>query len=44
MIFVAGHGWFNRMLRPALKRRGFKCTEDHGDLHWSYRRYERTSK
>jgi broad specificity phosphatase PhoE len=41
MIFVAAHGWFNRMIRPALKRRGFKCTEDHGDLHWSYRRYER---
>jgi broad specificity phosphatase PhoE len=41
MVFVAAHGWFNRMLRPVLKRRGFKCVEDHGDLHWSYRRYER---
>ncbi len=41
MIFVAGHGWFNRMLRGPLKQRGFKCTEDHGDLHWSYRRFER---
>lgn len=41
MLFVAAHGWYNRMMRPALKRRGFVCTEDHGDLHWSYRRYER---
>jgi len=41
MVFVAGHGWFNRMIRPHLKKRGFICIEDHGDLHWSYRRYER---
>lgn len=43
MLFVAAHGWFNRMIRPALKRRGFKCVEDHGDLHWSYRRFERVT-
>lgn len=43
MIFVAAHGWFNRMVRSGLKRRGFVCTEDHGDLHWSYRRFERSS-
>ena len=43
MIFVAGHGWFNRMMRPALIAQGFRCVEDHGDLHWSYRRYERTA-
>ncbi|NNC36284.1 MAG: histidine phosphatase family protein [Hyphomonadaceae bacterium] len=43
MLFVAAHGWFNRMIRPQLKRRGFKCVEDHGDLHWSYRRYERVN-
>lgn len=42
MLFVAAHGWYNRMMRTALKRRGFVCTEDHGDLHWSYRRFERT--
>jgi len=40
-VFVAAHGWFNRMMRPALKKRGFRCVEDHGDLHWSYRRFER---
>lgn len=44
MLFVAGHGWFNRMIRPELKKLGFKCVEDHGDLHWSYRRYERKTK
>ena len=44
MLFVAGHGWFNRMIRPALLKRGFKCVEDHGDLHWSYRRYERRTE
>lgn len=42
MVFVAAHGWFNRMMRPAFKRRGFICVEDHGDLHWSYRRFERS--
>lgn len=40
-LFVAAHGWYNRMMRAPLKRRGFVCTEDHGDLHWSYRRFER---
>ncbi len=40
-VFVAAHGWFNRMIRPGLKKRGFVCVEDHGDLHWSYRRFER---
>lgn len=44
MLFVAAHGWFNRMIRPELKRLGFECVEDHGDLHWSYRRYERVNK
>lgn len=44
MLFVAAHGWYNRMMRTALKRRGFVCTEDHGDLHWSYRRFERAQK
>jgi len=41
MLFVAAHGWYNRMMRTPLQRRGFVCTEDHGDLHWSYRRFER---
>ncbi|MEE9272402.1 MAG: histidine phosphatase family protein [Robiginitomaculum sp.] len=41
MVFVAAHGWFNRMIRRPLKAKGFVCTEDHGDLHWSYRRFER---
>ena len=41
MVFVVAHGWFNRMIRKHLYLLGFSCTEDHGDLHWSYRRYER---
>ncbi len=44
MVFAAAHGWFNRMIRPGLKRRGFVCVEDNGDLHWSYRRFERDTK
>ena len=43
MLFVAAHGWFNRMIRSGLRQQGFACTEDHGDLHWSYRRFERPS-
>ena len=43
-IMVTAHGWFNRMIRRGLYKRGFVCTEDHGDLHWSYRRFERNTK
>lgn len=39
-ILLFAHGWFNRMLRPALKRRGYDCVLDGGDSYWSYRRYE----
>lgn len=41
-VLVLGHGWFNRMLRPVLKRHGFVCVTDQGDHYWSCRRYERT--
>lgn len=40
-VFLAAHGWFNRMIRPALKKNGWKCTYDGGDSYWSYRVYER---
>jgi broad specificity phosphatase PhoE len=40
-VVLCAHGWFNRMLRPALKRRGWKCVRDGGDTYWSSRRYER---
>ncbi|WP_293610889.1 histidine phosphatase family protein [Ponticaulis sp.] len=38
-VFLAAHGWFNRMLRPRLKRRGWVCVRDGGDSYWSYRLY-----
>ena len=38
-VFLAAHGWFNRMLRPRLKRRGWVCVHDGGDKYWSCRVY-----
>lgn len=43
-VFVAAHGWFNYMLKGALKRRGFRCVENHGSRYWAYRRYEKENK
>lgn len=40
-VVLAAHGWFNRMLRPQLKRRGWVCVRDGGDKYWSYRIYEK---
>lgn len=40
-VVLAAHGWFNRMLRPELKKRGWKCVHDGGDSYWSYRIYEK---
>lgn len=40
-VVLAAHGWFNRMLRPALARKGWRCTRDGGDSYWSYRVYEK---
>ena len=39
-VVLFAHGWFNRMLRPALKRRGYGCVRDGGDWYWSWRRFE----
>jgi broad specificity phosphatase PhoE len=39
-VYLAGHGWFNRMLRPELRRLGWVCVRDGGDSYWSYRVYE----
>lgn len=38
-VYLAAHGWFNRMLRPELQRLGWICAEDGGDRYWSYRVY-----
>jgi len=40
-VLLCAHGWFNRMMRPVLKRQGWREVEDHGDQYWSYRRYEK---
>lgn len=40
-VFLAAHGWFNRMLRPRLKKRGWACIHDGGDKYWSHRTYQR---
>ena len=40
-VVLAAHGWFNRMLRPALKKRGWVCRRDGGDSYWSFRVYEK---
>lgn len=39
-VYLAAHGWFNRMLRPELRRLGWVCVKDGGDSYWSYRVYE----
>ncbi|MFN7055217.1 histidine phosphatase family protein [Hyphomonas sp.] len=39
-IYLAAHGWFNRMLRPELRRIGWACVQDGGDRYWSYRVYK----
>lgn len=38
-VYLAAHGWFNRMLRPELRRLGWVCVHDGGDSYWSYRIY-----
>ncbi len=40
-VLLCAHGWFNRMMRPVLKRQGWREVEDRGDRYWSYRRYEK---
>lgn len=40
-VFLAAHGWFNRMMRRVLKKQGWVEVENHGDRYWSYRRFER---
>jgi broad specificity phosphatase PhoE len=40
-VLLCAHGWFNRMMRPILKRQGWREVEDGRDNYWSYRRYEK---
>jgi broad specificity phosphatase PhoE len=43
-VYLAAHGWFNRMLRRPLKRLGWICVYDGGDKYWSFRVYEYRGK
>ncbi|MEM8616554.1 MAG: histidine phosphatase family protein [Pseudomonadota bacterium] len=43
-IYLAAHGWFNRMLRRPLRRLGWVCVRDGGDKYWSFRIYEYRGK
>lgn len=43
-VYVAAHGWFNRMLRRPMERLGWVCVRDGGDGYWSYRIYEYRGK
>lgn len=38
-VYLAAHGWFNRMIRKELRRIGWKCTYNGGDSYWSFREY-----
>ncbi len=40
-VVLAAHGWFNRMVRPELRKRGWTCVHDGGDKYWSYRIYQK---
>ena len=40
VVLVCAHGWFNRMMRPELLARGWRCVQDGRDHYWSFRRYE----
>lgn len=41
IVYVSAHGWINRMLKGSLLKRGWKLKSQNGDLHWSFRRFER---
>ncbi len=40
-VLVVAHGFFNTMIGLALKRDGWRCTEDQGFRYWCARRFER---
>ncbi len=43
-VYVQGHGWFNRMVKGSLMKRGWKLKSQNGDLHWSRRRLVRPTR
>ena len=40
-VLVLAHGFFNTMVGEALKRDGWRCTDDQGFRYWRARRFER---
>jgi broad specificity phosphatase PhoE len=40
-VLLCAHGWFNRMMRPVLRRQGWREVQNGGDGYWSFRRYEK---
>ena len=40
-VLVVAHGFFNGMVGEALKRQGWRCTDDQGFKYWRARRFER---
>lgn len=44
IIYVQGHGWFNRMVKGSLMKRGWRLKSQNGDLHWSRRRLVKPTK
>ena len=40
---IFAHGWFNRSVGRALRRRGWRLVEGRGDGYWSFRRFAKDS-
>ncbi len=43
-VYLAAHGWINRMFRRPMERLGWVCVRDGGDGYWSFRVYEYRGK
>jgi len=41
-VLLVAHGFFNGMIGEALRRRGWRCTQDQGFYYWKARRFERS--
>ena len=38
-VFLAAHGWFNRMVRRELRKLGWRCVHNGRDNYWAFREY-----
>ncbi len=41
-VLLVAHGFFNGMIGEALRRQGWRCTQDQGFYYWKARRFERS--